>query len=128
MKKSPEVLSSWFLVLVYALFIFAVSAQSRPFAFLGAGRFAPDWVFHMAEYGIFGYFLAKAFQTTFELHSRVLLLVITLVSGTLYGLTDEWHQSFVPSRQASASDLAANAAGVFIGSLLIKFGKKEVHA
>jgi VanZ family protein len=45
-------------------------------------------------------------------------LVITLIFGTLYGLTDEWHQSFVPERQASARDLAADAAGVFIGGAL----------
>jgi len=116
------------LVSVYALFIFAVSAQSRPFAFFGAARFVPDWAFHVVEYGLFGYFLAKAFQATFEFNSRFLLLVITLVFGTLYGLTDEWHQSFVPLRQASARDLAADAAGVLIGSFLMRVRKKEVYA
>lgn len=126
--KRPEVVSSWFLVLVYALFIFAVSAQSRPFAFLGVVRFAPDWAFHMVEYGILGFFLAKAFQVTFKFHSPFFLLVFTLLFGTLYGLTDEWHQSFVPMRQASARDLAADGGGVFIGGLLWAFRKKEEYA
>jgi VanZ family protein len=55
-------------------------------------------------------------------------LVITLIFGTLYGLTDEWHQSFVPERQASARDLAADAVGVAIGSLFMTTRRKETHA
>lgn len=113
---------------VYALFIFAVSAQSRPFEFFGAARFAPDWAFHVVEYGLLGYFLAKAFQITFEFNSRLLLLVITLVFGTLYGLSDEWHQSFVPARQASGKDVVADAVGIFVGSILWKFRRREGHA
>ncbi len=34
--------------------------------------------------------------------------------SVLYGLSDEWHQSFVPERTAEAADLLADAAGATV--------------
>ncbi len=36
-----------------------------------------------------------------------------------YGAIDEWHQSFVPGRDASVHDWLADVAGVILGILLI---------
>lgn len=33
----------------------------------------------------------------------------------LYGVSDEWHQSFVPERSADVADLLADAAGATVG-------------
>jgi VanZ family protein len=41
-----------------------------------------------------------------------LAAAITIV----YGVTDEFHQSFVPGRSADAYDLAADAAGALAGT------------
>ena len=35
--------------------------------------------------------------------------------GIIYGVSDEWHQSFVPGRNPSAADLLADAMGVLMG-------------
>lgn len=35
--------------------------------------------------------------------------------GIIYGVSDEWHQSFVPGRNPSAADLLADTMGVLIG-------------
>ncbi len=37
----------------------------------------------------------------------------------LIGVLDEWHQAFLPGRQAGWDDLVADAAGSLIGALLI---------
>ena len=34
--------------------------------------------------------------------------------ATAYGLTDEWHQAFVPGRSSEALDLAADALGALV--------------
>ena len=41
------------------------------------------------------------------------------IIGTLYGLSDELHQSFVPGRDASIEDAAADAFGALLGSLAL---------
>ena len=35
--------------------------------------------------------------------------------GIIYGVSDEWHQSFVPGRNPSAADLLADTIGVLMG-------------
>jgi VanZ family protein len=36
--------------------------------------------------------------------------------ATLYGVTDEWHQSFVDGRTADVMDFAADSAGAAVGA------------
>jgi VanZ family protein len=35
---------------------------------------------------------------------------------TAYGMSDEWHQSFVPGRTADITDLRADATGAILGT------------
>lgn len=41
--------------------------------------------------------------------------VVMIGLGALYGALDEWHQSFVPGRDPSLGDWAADVVGVLIG-------------
>jgi VanZ family protein len=36
-----------------------------------------------------------------------------------YGVTDEWHQSFVPGRSAELRDLAADAMGALLAAIAV---------
>jgi VanZ family protein len=42
------------------------------------------------------------------------LVAIALTTG--YGISDEWHQSFVPGRTADIMDLRADATGAILGT------------
>ena len=43
----------------------------------------------------------------------------SLFIGTLYGVTDEFHQSFVPYRSASSMDVCADFLGLLFAQILI---------
>lgn len=45
--------------------------------------------------------------------------IIAIAIGVFYGATDEWHQSFVPQRNASVGDWVYDTLGVVVGVPLI---------
>lgn len=84
-------------------------------------RYFSDWILHGVEYGVFGFLLIRAMVFSFGKHSMPFLFMMALSLGVLYGVSDEWHQHFVPNRHASAQDVAADGLGVFLGvSLWVK--------
>jgi len=44
------------------------------------------------------------------------LFAVAFIVAGIYGITDEFHQYFVPGRYASAGDVAADFFGAFLGS------------
>lgn len=44
--------------------------------------------------------------------------------GVVFGLADEFHQKFIPGREASILDFTADAAGVAFGYLLL--GRRRI--
>ncbi|NTU42507.1 MAG: VanZ family protein [Nitrospirales bacterium] len=110
MKKNIHFL----LPLLYMGFIFYMSGRSHP---LGVKLpYGADKVLHCAGYAFLGFLLGNALYT----RAREKTIIIGLIVATLYGLTDEIHQSFVPGRDASVYDLMADSAGSFVGLLLYR--------
>jgi len=103
----------WAVTTIYAAAIFTLSAQS--------GITAPDLVSnfdkvcHAVEYGGFTAVLAAALAAG----GSPFVLTRAALLATLYGVTDEYHQSFTPGRDSSVWDVAADATGaVTVVSLL----------
>jgi VanZ family protein len=46
------------------------------------------------------------------------VLLLSFLVASLYGITDEIHQYYVPGRVASIGDIAADCIGAFLGSCL----------
>jgi VanZ family protein len=44
-------------------------------------------------------------------------LILAFAIAVVYGASDEWHQSFVPTRQADMRDLQADASGAFVATV-----------
>jgi VanZ family protein len=101
----------WTVTLAYAGFIFYLS--SRPWSSVPAFPFA-DKVYHLILYFGFGGFLLWALRLT-RLRYHGKLIFIAFAIAVLYGLSDEVHQVFVPGREFSFIDLAADAAGAAAG-------------
>jgi len=101
----------------YAVFIFALSSMSHPLPYIpGMEKYPLDKIFHMIEYGLFGWLLTRAIYFSFPGKTFAWLAFAAFFIGILYGASDEWHQSFVPYRDCSPYDLAADAVGLSLGT------------
>ena len=108
--------SAWLAVVLYAALIFAVSAMSFPFPYIrDVEKYHYDWIFHIIEYVVFGWLVARAFDVSFPFQSLWALGLTAFTLGSGYGVTDEWHQSFVPYRNPSVADWIADSAGSAVG-------------
>lgn len=77
-------------------------------SFPGADKLA-----HMLAYGTLAFSVLWYFgRKGVERPGRTLML--TVLFCLLYGISDEFHQSFVPLRSVSVFDLLADVAGAFI--------------
>lgn len=103
----------WIPVAAYAGFIFYMS--SRPWPVPTDLPLYTDKLIHALIYAALGFGLVWAFRATRLRCSSHLLWIAALV-GTLYGVTDEIHQHFVPGRTPSIADVLADGAGSFVGA------------
>ena len=73
-----------------------------------------DKIAHMAVYAVLAGAILYAFQPELASGRILVPLLITVGICFLYGLSDEFHQSFIPGRFVSAADLGADALGSVI--------------
>jgi VanZ family protein len=105
---------SWSLLTAYCLLIFVQSSFPSP----GMGPDLPgqDKLIHLAAYAVMGVLACRAFATLPCLQGAVVLFMAAFIFALVFGLSDEWHQSFVPGRMAEGWDFLADAAGALIGA------------
>jgi VanZ family protein len=115
-------LKYWFPVFLYCCIIFG--ASSIPGVDLGAVIPNMDKAVHMVEYGILAVLFSRAIKNTSLSASLPLIFAITLYFVVFYGITDEFHQSFVPGRSADLNDLMADTIGGAIAAVGYLFRKK----
>ena len=74
-----------------------------------------DKLLHFGAYGVLGILFFRAYATLPIKNNCNLLILISIVSATLYGISDELHQYFVPFRHADLMDGVANTLGSICG-------------
>ena len=99
---------------LYAAVIFALSSQPNPLHFLPPELLLQDKVLHALAYAILGALLVPGFRGAGCSPRCSLLLAVALAS--LYGATDEFHQSFVPGRSTDVLDWVADTLGAALGA------------
>ncbi|MEK6632417.1 MAG: VanZ family protein [Nitrospirota bacterium] len=108
----------WGPVVGYAGLIFYLSAQSHPDEDLPSllGN-VNDKVLHALEYAGLGGLCYRAFRWGTSRSMATHALFFSILTASLYGVTDEVHQLFVPFRESSWQDWLADATGSGLGAV-----------
>lgn len=73
-----------------------------------------DLVAHMLIYAALAGAVLYAWKSKFKASQPVKVVCCTVIFCLLYGISDEFHQSFVPGRYVSAMDVVADTVGAII--------------
>jgi len=80
---------------------------------------------HLTEYGILALLAARAFRTSARELLRTRWFWAALILVVVYSLTDEFHQTFVPSRTGSVYDSMIDSAGGLIALTILWWRRKK---
>ena len=78
-----------------------------------------DKTAHVLIYATLGASLVRALAGGRITAMTLTRILVAAALGTLYGVTDEIHQHFVPPRTPDILDVAADAVGAFMGAILM---------
>jgi VanZ family protein len=102
-------------LLFYCLFIYWLSDRhSLP---------TPSWfehqdkLFHFGAYFVMGLLAWRSFKHTVDL--PIILALVSIIFCSLYGISDEWHQSFVEGRSSDVLDWLADTIGASMSVFLL---------
>jgi VanZ family protein len=106
------------LLVFYCLFIYWLSDQSslkNPFDF---GFDFQDKLYHTGAYFIMGLLAWRSFKHLTS--SSIIPALLSIAFCSLYGLSDEWHQSFVAGRESDIADWIADTIGAALAIFFLR--------
>lgn len=80
---------------------------------------APDYVAHALNYAVLGALLIWAMSGGSQAAMTPPLMASAVVVATVLGIADEFHQSFVPGRDATVQDVMADAVGAAAAACVV---------
>jgi VanZ family protein len=83
---------------------------------------------HLSEYFVFALLLMRALRAETDYPSPLQPILLSVLLTVLYAASDEFHQSFVPSRSASVADVMIDAVGGICGALLAHLRNRRPKA
>ena len=116
-------LFAWLPAVVWAGFIFFVSAQPKEtFDRLGLTGQLLSTIGHLVTYGVLMLLVVLALRYGSNLPTRF-VFITAFVLIALYGLSDEYHQSFVPGRTPTVVDWLVDLSGAaLVWIILVRRG------
>ena len=82
-------------------------------------KLVSDYVLHLIEYGGFAVTLVWGRTSGFRKELSLQLSAVACLVASLYGATDEFHQAFIPGREASFQDLSMDVVGSAVSAFLV---------
>jgi len=117
MKTKHTFLYYWLPVILLCVAIFVQSALPSPEGLPPIPYL--DKILHFIGYFILGALFFRAFNHTLKKQRTLIQLIFySILSATLYGISDEFHQYFVAVRQFDPMDILADFLGSVIGVIL----------
>ncbi len=111
------------LAVAWMAFIFYLSSQSSlPTPELFSQQ---DKILHAVFYGILATLLLASFKPGITGYKKIHSLLAAL-GASLYGISDEIHQSFVAGRDADFLDWLADTTGAVVAIVLVSYLAKKV--
>lgn len=122
---SKRWLSYWLPVLLWMALIFVASSQPElPFVLNKTVDFITKKAGHVTEYSVLTFLLWRAVSK--ERGLPVLpSFGAAFVLSLLYGVSDEFHQTFVPGRTGRLTDVGFDALGALLALALVWWFSRE---
>jgi VanZ family protein len=108
-----RLLGLWGPVAAWMALIFGVSSLQMP----PGSASIPDWISHGGVYAGLAALTCRALAGGVRAAPWRVAVLAGAVSS-LYGVTDEWHQVYVPHRTAEAADVMKDMGGAVLGAAL----------
>ena len=100
----------WFPIIIYCLLIYLQSSRPAPENVSEIPNI--DKILHVIAYGLLGALFLRAFRTLNIRRKPILILILSMTLSTLYGISDEFHQAFVPGRCGNARGFLFDFIGI----------------
>lgn len=86
-----------------------------------------DKLAHMVVYGLLAAALIRAFGQRMRQLRPGLVVMLTVLWCLVYGITDEFHQSFIPGRFVSGLDVLADTVGALLVGVAWRFLRRPCN-
>ena len=106
----------WAPLYLYAALIFFTSSLSGPLPKLDVPQL--DKLIHLIEYAIFGLLASRAFRNSYRQAFLKNYKILAILLALVYGISDEFHQLFVPGRDFSIFDMVFDGIGGMLGAFV----------
>jgi len=112
-------------VILYAGMIFFISSFSD-FSEEIPSFSGFDGLLHIIEYYLFGWLIIRWLLSKKKTFVNLYAPFLTILIGVLYGVGDEWHQSFVPGREATLTDVFFDGIGIVAATVTYRATRKRI--
>lgn len=109
----------WFPIFIYCLLIYIQSSYPSSEKISSIPYF--DKILHFAAYAFLGGLLLRALKTLPIKNNIRLVMILSITLSSLYGISDEIHQHYVPYRDADIMDALADIIGSIFGVYIYHF-------
>ncbi|MBR9704570.1 VanZ family protein [Candidatus Pacearchaeota archaeon] len=105
---------SYIITIIIAIAIFYISSMT--FESIGTGTTSINsYIYHFMIFFLFAFFLLISL---IKGKYNISLLIIALSIAIIYGISDEIHQLFVPSRYGCIEDVMTNSLGILSAGII----------